>query len=171
MGIAQLIADDDEGSLSPGGGFFQNVVDGVVGVGGDQGDDTLMGPGGGHLVQLPAVHGNHHGTGFLGFCGKPLQTPVGVTHGHKDLVDGPAYLQGFLQGVAALDLALYFFCRRCPVSEAVGTAGGILPAAVIVTSVGTAFFVHIHSTPDHEFMPCRAGEFRNIRICTAHTYR
>ena len=72
MGIGQLVADDDEGCLTPDGGFFQNVVDGHIFVGGSQSDDALMGTGKGHGVQLPAVNAHHHGTGLLCLGGKAL---------------------------------------------------------------------------------------------------
>ena len=111
VGIRQLVADDNQRILTPGGGLLQNVVDGVIGMGGSQGNHALMAAGVGHQVQLPAVHGNHHGPGLPGLGGQPLQALVRITGGDKELVDGPSRFQRLSNGVAALQLVFVFLHR------------------------------------------------------------
>ena len=134
MGIAEFVTDDDQGIFTPGGCFLQNIVNGEVHMGSGQGNDALMGMGGGHLIQLPAVHGNHHGTGFLGLGCQTLQRPVRITRCHKYLINGAAGAEGFGQGIAALQLTLYLL-HGGTVSKAVGTAGRII-------ALRAAFFIH-----------------------------
>jgi hypothetical protein len=54
-----------------------------------------MGTGEGHLIQLAAVHRDDDSAGFLGFCGKALQTTVGITVGDEYFIDGTAGSQCF----------------------------------------------------------------------------
>ena len=42
MRVGQLIANNDQGSLAPGGSFLQNIVDGGILMGGSQSDDALV---------------------------------------------------------------------------------------------------------------------------------
>ena len=125
VGIAQLVADDDQRVLAPGGGLLQNVIDGEIVVGGSQGNHPLMGAGEGHLIQLAPVNRHDDGTGFLCLGSKPLQSTVGITIGDEDLVDGASGPECLGQGIAALKLVLILFgCLhglRAAVTVPVGT--------------------------------------------------
>ena len=134
VGIAQLVADDDQGSLTTGSCLLQDLVDGGVLVGSSQGDDALMGTGEGHLVQLAAVNRNDDGAGFLGLSSQTLQAAVGVALCNEDLVDGTACLQRLGQGVATLQLTLNFL-HDFALREAVGTAG-TFAAVITLGTVG-----------------------------------
>ena len=136
VGVGQLVADDDEGGLVPGGGFFQNVVDGHIFMGSGQSDDALVGTGGGHGIQLPPVNGHYHGSRLLGLGGQPLKALVRIALGHEHLVDGAAAFQCLRDGVPAFQLTFCFLLRLGTLGKQIGPAGGILP------SLGTAFFIH-----------------------------
>ena len=148
MGVGQLIADHQQGSLPTGSGLLQKIVNGVVHMGGSQGDDALMGTGEGHGIQLPAIHRNHHGSGLLGLGSQPLQAPVGISGGDEHLVNGAAAFQGLGNGVAALQLAFHFLGR-------LGALGKPIRPVLGFTSLGTAFFVHkcssISDIPNHNY--------------------
>ena len=139
VGIRQLVADDNQRILTPGGGLLQNVVDGVIGMGGSQGNHALMAAGVGHQVQLPPVHGNHHGPGLPGLGGQTLQALVGITGGDKELVNGAPRLQCFLDGVAALQL-VFIFLRR-PVAHRPGIAFGSALDFTLGTTIGIVHWI------------------------------
>ncbi len=104
-------------------------------MGGGQGDDSLMGVGGRHGVQLPPVHGNHHGACFLGLGGQTLQAPVRIAGSDKEFIDGAAAFQGFLDGVAPLQLPFHFLDAFAPLGETISPAGGgrrTLPRTVFI---------------------------------------
>ena len=135
MGVGQLVADNDQRGFSAAGGFFQNVVNGIVFVGGSQSNHTLVGPGEGHGVQLPAVYRHNDGTGLLGLGGQTLQTFVRIAGGDEKLVNGPPAFQGFGDGIAAFQLALGFLC-------------GLLGFASLRAAISAVIsIIHIGSSP------------------------
>ena len=89
MGVGELIAHDDQRCLPPGSGLLQDVVNGIIDVGGSQSDHALVSVGEGHGIQLPPVHRHHHGSRLLGLSGQALQAPVNVTGGNKHLINSP----------------------------------------------------------------------------------
>ena len=70
--VGQLVANDNQGSFSTAGGLLQDIVNGVVHMGGCLGNHTLVGVGEGHGVQLPPVHRYYHRPGLLGLGGQTL---------------------------------------------------------------------------------------------------
>ena len=140
VGIAELITDHQKRRFAPGGSLFQKVVNGIVFMGSHQSDNALMGPGYGHLIQLPAVHRYHPRTGFLDLGSQALQALIGIAVGDKHLVDGAAGFQRFGNGVTTLELALNFFHRLGALCKAVGSA-------VLILALGAAFFIHNISAP------------------------
>ena len=69
----------------------------------------LVGAGGAHLVELAPVYLHHRGTGLPGQGGKARQGAVGLSGGHKYLVQGAAAFDRLGDGVSSLEIIL----RRC----------------------------------------------------------
>ena len=105
MGVGKIVAEHQQRRFSPGRSLGKDLVNGAVVPGGSLGDHALMGVGKGHGIQLPAIHRNHNGTGFLCLRRKALQSPVGLTVGNKNLINGTPAFQRFLKGVAPFQLA------------------------------------------------------------------
>ena len=106
-------------------------------MGSGQGNDTLMGMGGGHLVQLPAVNRDNDSTGILGLGSQTLQGLVRIAGGDEDLVNGAACLQGFVQGITALQLTLDLLHGSAvgkAVSPALSPVGALRSAVLFVHS-------------------------------------
>ena len=85
-------------------------------MGGGLGDDALVGAGGAHLVELAPVYLHHRRAGLPGQGGQARQGAVGLSGGHKHLVQGAAAFDGLGDGVSSLEIIL----RRCVFSLPAG---------------------------------------------------
>ena len=96
-----------------------------------------MGMGGGHGVQLPAIHRYNHRAGLLRLSGQPLQRAVGVAVGNENFINGTPAFQSFRQGVASLKLPLRF--RNRGIGKAVPASSG--GAASVIHRIQLRFLV------------------------------
>ena len=124
VGVADLIADDDEGRLLPLLRQGQNIADLAVFPHTGQGNDPLVGMGLAHKVQLAPVGLHHHNALLPGLGGDVPQGLVHIALGDEDFVNGPAGPQGLNDRVAAFynivfDLVISFYHVYCKLHFAV----------------------------------------------------
>ena len=106
VGIGQLVAHHDEGSLSLFAGGVEDVLHAGVLPHGGHGDDALVGVGAAHEVQLAPVGLHHHHVLGAGLGGNVAQSGVGLALGQIDFVDGDPGAQGLDHRVAAFNDAV-----------------------------------------------------------------
>ena len=123
VGVAELVADHQQGGLPPGLRRAENVLHRGVFPDGTEGDDALVGVGAAHGVQLPPVRFHHHGPGGAGLGGDVAQGLVRLALLQVDFINGRPGPQGLDDGVPPLD-------------DAVGLGGG-----------GSAVFHRVPSRP------------------------
>ena len=119
--------------LRDDGGFHERI----------RGDYALMGSGGAHLIELPAIHGNHHGPRFLGQRGQPGQSAVGAALSDVDLVDRAAAFQRLGQRVAAFNQTL---------GELVRSFVRLLPSPDVASRRGIFLLLSVKSLVIHSNM-------------------
>ena len=105
VGVGDLVAHHQQGRLPLGGGAVQNALDADVFPDGGQGDDSLVGVGAAHGVQLPPV-GLHHNDPGVPREAMLAQGLVRLALGQVNFVDGRSGPQGLDHGVPALDDAV-----------------------------------------------------------------
>ena len=106
VGVGDLVAHHQQRRLPLGGGAVQNALDADVFPDGGQGDDSLVGVGAAHGVQLPPVGLHHNNPGVPGPGGNVAQGLVRLALGQVNFVDGRSGPQGLDHGVPALDEAV-----------------------------------------------------------------
>ena len=131
--VAELVADHDEGGLTPLPGNIQDVVHSGIFPHGGQGDDPLVGMGAAHAVQLPAVGVHYHNALLPGGGGDVSQGGICVPLHEKDLVDGYAGPQGLGDRIAAFNDAVVFRLHRGGAAQRGSFVhGAVLPSVVPV---------------------------------------
>ena len=106
VGVGKLVAHHDERGLPLLPGGVQNVVHAGILPHRGLGDDTLVGVGAAHKVQLLPVALHHHDALVPGSGGDVGQGGVGLPPGQENFINGRARPQGLSDGVAPLDDAV-----------------------------------------------------------------